>query len=42
VAADATLNDRERVWFNMTEQAMADLNASLEKSIPQYLRTYLR
>ncbi len=42
VAADATLNDRERVWFNMTEQAMADLNASLEKSIPEYLRAYLR
>ena len=42
VAADATLNDRERVWFDMTEQAMIDLNASLEKSIPQYLRAYLR
>ncbi len=42
VAADATLNDRERVWFNMTEQAMVDLNASLDKSIPQYLRAYLR
>jgi len=42
VAADATLNDRERVWFNMTEQAMADQNASLDKSIPQYLRAYLR
>jgi hypothetical protein len=42
VAADATLNDRERVWFNMTEQAMADLNASLDKSIPQYLGSYLR
>ncbi len=42
VAADATLNDRERVWFNMNEQAMVDLNASLDKSIPQYLRPYLR
>jgi hypothetical protein len=42
VAADATLNDRERVWFNMNEQAMVDLNASLDKSIPQYLRAYLR
>ena len=42
VAADATLNDRERVWFDMTEQAMADLNGSLDKSIPQYMRTYLR
>ena len=42
VAADATLNDRERVWFNMTEQAMSDLNASLDKSIPAYMRAYLR
>jgi hypothetical protein len=41
VAADATLNDRERVWFDMTEQAMNDLNASLEKSIPLYLGVYL-
>ncbi len=42
VAADATLNDRERVWFDMTEQAMNDLNASLEKSIPLYMQAYLR
>ena len=41
VAADATLNDRERVWFDMTEQAMIDLNASLEKSIPLYMGAYL-
>jgi hypothetical protein len=41
VAADATLNDRERVWFDMTEQAMNDLNASLEKSIPLYMGAYL-
>ncbi len=41
VAADATLNDRERVWFDMTEQAMNDLNATLEKSIPLYLGAYL-
>ncbi|HSY88808.1 MAG TPA: hypothetical protein VLA85_19750 [Verrucomicrobiae bacterium] len=42
VAQDATLNDRERTWFTLTEQTMKDLNASLEKSIPQYLRSYLR
>ena len=42
VAQDATLNDRERVWFTLNEQTMKDLNASLEKSIPQYLRSYLR
>ena len=42
VAADATLNDRERVWFDMTEQAMNDLNVSLEKSIPIYMGAYLQ
>jgi len=42
VAADTTLNDRERVWFSMTEQAMRDLNATLEKNIPLYLGAYLR
>jgi hypothetical protein len=42
VADDATLNDRERLWFDMTEGTMKDLNAQLEKSIPLYLQTYLR
>jgi hypothetical protein len=42
VAADATLNDRERVWFGMTEATMKDLNAQLEKSIPLYMQAYLR
>lgn len=39
---DATLNDRERAGFALTEATMKDLNAALEKSIPQYLRGYLR
>jgi hypothetical protein len=42
IADDATLNDRERAWFALTEQTMKDLNAALEKSIPHYLRGYLR
>ena len=42
VAEDATLNDRERTWFTLTEQTMKDLNGQLEKSIPQYLGSYLR
>jgi len=42
VAADATLNDRERLWFDMTEATMKDLNGQLEKSIPLYLQAYLR
>jgi hypothetical protein len=42
VAENATLNDRERVWFEMTEQAMKDLNNQLEKTIPAYMQRYLR
>jgi hypothetical protein len=42
VADDATLNERERVWFRLTEAAMKDLNASLERSIPLYMQSYLR
>lgn len=42
VAADATLNDRERLWFDMTDATMKDLNAQLEKSIPLYMQAYLR
>jgi hypothetical protein len=42
VAQDATLNDRERAWFEMTEQTMKDLNDQLEKSIPAYMQRYLR
>ena len=42
LAANATLNDRERAGFSLTEATMKDLNAALEKSIPQYLKGYLR
>ena len=33
VAEDVTLNDREKLWFEMTEAMMNDLNASLERQI---------
>jgi hypothetical protein len=33
VAEDVTLNEREKVWFEMTEALMNDLNASLERQI---------
>ena len=33
VAEDITLNDRDKVWFEMTEALMNDLNASLERQI---------
>jgi hypothetical protein len=33
VPEDITLNEREKVWFEMTEALMNDLNASLERQI---------
>lgn len=33
VAEDITVNDREKIWFEMLEQAMNDLNAELERQI---------
>jgi hypothetical protein len=33
VAEDITVNDREKVWFEMLEQAMNELNAELERQI---------
>src|SRR6185295_5277981 len=33
VAENVTLNDRDKVWFEMTEALMNDLNASLERQI---------
>ncbi len=38
---DATINDRERMWFDLTEALMQDLNAEMEKNIRQYLSGYL-
>ncbi len=38
---DATINDRERMWFDLTEALMKDFNAELEKNIRQYLGGYL-
>jgi hypothetical protein len=33
VAEDISVNDREKVWFEMLEQAMNELNAELERQI---------
>ena len=30
---DISLNERERVWFKMTEDLMKELNAQLEQTI---------
>jgi hypothetical protein len=33
VREDITINDREKVWFEMLEQAMNELNTELERQI---------
>ena len=42
VAEDASLIDREKVWFEMTEAMMNDLNASLQRQINTHLRPFVR
>lgn len=42
VAEDATLNEREEIWYRLTEALMNDLNAELERNIHQYLGAFLR
>ena len=41
VREDASLNDREAVWFTMTEALLNDFDKELEKNIRQYLLGYL-
>ncbi len=42
VAEDASPIDRERVWFEMTEAMMNDLNDALQRQINQHLRAFVR
>lgn len=41
-AEDMTLNERERLWFEMTHRLMDRLNAELEKQIDAHLGAFLR
>lgn len=41
VPEDATLNSRERIWYNMTDALMKDFNAQMEKNIEAYLQKFL-
>lgn len=41
VPEDITLNGREKVWFQMTEAMMKDINSQLEQAIPQYFQRWL-
>ncbi len=42
VPEDITLNDREKMWFELVESLMTDLNASLDRQIRANFGTYLR
>lgn len=42
VAEDMTLNEREAVWFQMTESAMRELDQKLEAAIRDKLRVFVR
>jgi hypothetical protein len=42
VAEDMTLNEREKLWFKMTDELMKQLNAELEKQIGAHLRDFVR
>ena len=42
VAEDMTLNEREAVWFEMTESAMRELDQKLESAIRDKLRVFVR
>ena len=42
VAEDMTLNQREAVWFQMTESAMRELDGKLEAAIREKLAAFVR
>lgn len=42
VREDASLNDREKLWYEMTEAAMKDFDAEMEKQIRRYLSNWVR
>ena len=39
---DLTLNEREALWFSMTEKLMAEIDQQLETAIPQHFGQYLQ
>ncbi len=42
IAENATLDERERLWFAMVEQATRDLTAELERRMRENLARYIR
>ncbi len=39
---DISLNEREKIWFGVTEKLMADFNREMENNIRQYLGAWLK
>ena len=42
VSENVSLNDREKVWFTLTEEMMADLNTALENQIRIHMKEWIR
>lgn len=42
VSENISLNDREKVWFEMTEMMMSDLNTALENQIRIHMKEWIR
>jgi hypothetical protein len=42
VSENISLNDREKVWFTLTESMMADLNTALENQIRIHMKEWIR
>ncbi|HLF58272.1 MAG TPA: hypothetical protein VI732_01445 [Alphaproteobacteria bacterium] len=41
VPENATLNERERFWYDLTDSVMQDFNAEMERNIHAYLERFL-
>jgi hypothetical protein len=42
VREDATLVERQKIMYDLTEKMMADFNTQMENNIRQYLRDYVQ
>lgn len=42
VSENISLNEREKIWFEMTETMMADLNTALENQIRLHMKEWIR
>ncbi len=42
VPEDISLNEREKIWFDMTEKLMATMNEALETQVRTHLKTWIK